>query len=1062
MKIKKLSTLALSIGLIVGTMNAPQVYAQMTSAAAGGRVLSAQGAPVSGAQVEIVHIPTGTVSRLTTDAEGRFSARGLRVGGPYRIIASGNNLEATLDGQYFELSDTSALELVLASSASVSVEEITVTGSRVGSVFDSSRMGSGSVVGRDQIEALPSIGRNIQDYIRTDPRIAQTDKERGEISAGGQNTRFNNIRIDGVSTNDAFGLESNNLPTARQPISIDSIESINIALTNFDVSRSGFTGASVDAVTRSGTNEITGTVYGVFGDSDWTGKRNGNRFTGFQDESTMGFTIGAPIIRDRLFVFGSYEKFTRSAAAPTFGPAGSNAAQIVTGITTANIQDVQNIAKNVWGFEAGSFEAPASLDTDIEDILLKVDWNINDNHRASFRYNSTEQVEPFLRNFDARQLSLSSFWQNNIKEFESYVAQLYSDWTPNLYTELSVSRADQSSLWDIGQPLPSIRICLNSATCSGADSLWIGSERFRHVNELITQTDNVTGAATWYNGRHEVKFGAEYQSQDLYNLFGRDQFGVYDFYGIEAFRQGRPGSYSLFYPTQGDVRTRAAEWTLENVAFFVQDTIDLTNTLNITAGLRLDIPRTNDIPLFNAGASTAFGLRNDSTINGNRLLQPRLGFNWQPEMAQRVQVRGGVGLFQGIAAKVWLSNPFSNNSVNTGAITSNNPTADRITFSPDPNNQPGSRPPPGQGGIVDFVDPSLKLPSSWKANLAVDYELPWYEMVASAEVVMTEVQEGIRYEKPNLGAPRGTTPDGRPHYWTTTVPGVFTGAAAQNTANRNRAYSVDTTIARPTSKGDGEQLTLSLQGRPDYNWSWGVAYTRTNATEVNTLTSSQAASNWNNAIRADRNADVAENSVYAIKDRLTASLNYRKEFIAGYETSFGLFFEARSGKPFTYTFVNDANGDGRSGVDPFYVPAAPGEVIFTGGSAMEAAFFNYLDSQKYLARDKGGIATVNGAQAPYVRQFDLRISQEFPFIAGRKGEVWFDIANLGNMLNKDWGVIREVGFPGGSGVARFAGIDPATGKYVYNFNQADIRDLTLRDNRGESRWSMQMGARIRF
>jgi len=1062
MKLKKISTLALSIGLIVGSLSAPHAFAQMTSAAAGGRVLSAQGAPVSGAAVEILHIPTGTVSRLTTDAEGRFSARGLRVGGPYRIVASGNNLEATLDGQYFELSDTSSLELVLASGSSVSVEEITVTGSRVGSVFDSSRMGSGSIVGRDQIEALPSIGRNIQDYIRTDPRIAQTDKERGEISAGGQNTRFNNIRIDGVSTNDAFGLESNNLPTVRQPISIDSIESINIALTNFDVSRSGFTGASVDAVTRSGTNEITGTVYGVFGDSDWTGKRNGNRFAGFKDESTKGFTIGAPLIKDRLFIFGSYETFTRSAAAPTFGPTGSNAAQIVRGITTANIQDVQNIAKNVWGFDAGSFEAPASLDTDIEDLLVKIDWNINEQHRASFRYNSTEQVEPFLRNIDARQLSLSSFWHNNNKTFESFVGQLYSDWTPNLYTELSVSRADQTSLWDIGTPLPSIRICLNSTTCSGADSLWLGTERFRHVNELITQTDNVTGAATWYNGRHEVKFGAEYQSQNLFNLFGRDQFGVYDFYGIEAFRQGRPGSYSLFYPTQGDVNTRAAEWTLENVAFFVQDTIDISETLNITAGLRLDIPRTNDTPLFNSVASTTFGLRNDSTVNGNRLLQPRLGFNWQPALAQRTQIRGGIGLFQGIAANVWLSNPYSNNSVNTGAITSFNPTADGIRFSADPNNQPGSRPPPGQGGIVDFVDPSLKLPSAWKANLAVDYELPWYEMVASAEVVMTEVQEGIRYEKQNLGAPNGKHPDGRPHYWTTTVPGVFTGAAAQATANRNRAFSVDSTIARPTSKGDGEQLTLSLQGRPDYNWSWGVAYTRTNATEVNTLTSSQAASNWNNAIRADRNADVAENSAYAIKDRLTMSLNYRQEFIAGLETSFGLFFEARSGRPFTYTFVNDANGDGRSGVDPLFVPAAPGQVLFTGGSAMEAAFFNFVDSQKYLAADKGGIATVNGAQAPYVRQMDLRISQEFPFIAGRKGEIWFDIANLGNLLNKDWGVIREVGFPGGSGVARFAGIDPATGKYVYNFSQSDIRDLTLRDNRGESRWSMQMGARIRF
>lgn len=1060
MRRKKISTLALCIGVMAGSFYTPVTLAQMTSAAASGRVVTAQGQPASGAFVEILHVPSGTVSRVTTDAEGRFSARGLRVGGPYRIIASSNNVEAIIDGQYFELTDTGSLELVLR--PATAVEEITVTGSRVGGVFDSSRMGSGSIVNRDTIEALPSVSRNIQDYIRTDPRIAQTDKERGEISAGGQNTRFNNIRIDGVSTNDAFGLESNNLPTARQPISIDAIESINIALTNFDVSRSGFTGASVDAVTRSGTNEITGTVYGVFGDSSWTGKRDGNRFAGFEDESTMGFTIGAPIIRDQLFIFANYERFKRSSAAPTFGPAGSNAGQIVNGISVANIQEVQSIAQNVWGFDAGTFEGPGSLDTEIEDILVKLDWNINDNHRASFRYNYTDQVEPFLRNIGPTQLSLSSFWHDSIKEFESYVGQLYSDWSPNFYTEVSLSHAKQSALWDIGQPLPSIQICLNSANCSGAQSLWIGSERFRHVNELITETSNLTTAATWFAGAHEVKFGFEYQEQELFNLFGRDQFGVYQFYGIEAFRQGTPGTYSLFYPTQGDVRSRAAEWTLKNVAFFVQDTIDVSPSLSLTAGLRLDIPRTSDKPMFNQGASDFFGLRNDSTVNGNRLLQPRLGFNWQPESENRLQVRGGVGLFQGIAANVWLSNPFSNNSVNQGAITVNNPAAAGITFSPDPDNQPGQRPPPGLGGIVDFVDPDLKLPSAWKANLAVDYELPWYGMIAGAEVVMTEVAEGIRYEKPNLGAPTATAPDGRPMYWTTTTPGAFTGAASQATANRNTNYSVDTTIARPSSKGDGRQMTLSLQGRPDLNWSWGAAYTRTDATEVNTLTSSQAASNWNNAIRADRNADIAERSIYALRDRYTLSVNYRKEFIGGYETSIGMFFEARSGKPFTYTFVNDANGDGRSGVDPLYIPTGPGDVLFTGGAAMESAFFDFVNSQKHLKGEAGGIATVNGARSPSVRQADIRITQEFPFFANRKGEIWLDIANVGNLLNKDWGQIREVGFPGGYGIARFAGVDPATGKYIYNYNPNDLRDLTLRDNRGESRWSMQIGARIRF
>jgi hypothetical protein len=477
----------------------------------------------------------------------------------------------------------------------------------------------------------------------------------------------------------------------------------------------------------------------------------------------------------------------------------------------------------------------------------------------------------------------------------------------------------------------------------------------------------------------------------------------------------------------------------------------------------MDTPIVDDRPAFNALASNFFRLPNDSTVDGNKLIQPRFSFNWRPDFERQTQIRGGIGLFQGIAANVWLSNPFSNNNVTQSAIIENSPASKGITFSPDPNNQPGVRPPPGLGGNVDFVDPELQLPAAWKTSFAVDHELPWYGLVASAEVVLTEVEEGIRYIKPNLGAPTGFAPDGRPYYWSTVTAPAFTGATSQNTALRNRDFGVDSTIAAPTSKGEGTQVTLSLQGKRSQTWNWNIGYTYTEATEVNTLTSSQAASNWNNAIRVDRNADVAERSVYAIRDRFTANISYRKAFIADLITSVGVFYEGRSGKPFTFTFVNDMNGDGRSGVDPLYVPTAPGDVIFTGGAAMESAFFSYLDSNPDLAQYKGGIARVNGDSAPWVNNIDLRLTQELPGLFGfGKGEVSLDILNVGNLINKDWGQIKEVGFPGGFGVVRFAGIDPTTKKYRYDFRATDIRDLTLRDNRGESRWAMQVGVKFKF
>jgi outer membrane receptor protein involved in Fe transport len=1046
--------------VLVGVVWTTSAHA-VTAAGITGRVVNEAAAPVGSAQVAVLHQPTGTRRETVTDADGRFSLRGLRVGGPYRVEVVAEGYQSrVLENQTLDLKESTHLQVSLL--AAQAAEEVVVTASRLGGTFDSGRTGIGTTVDRDSIESLPSIQRNIQDFIRTDPRISQVDKQRGEISAGGQNTRYNNIRIDGVSTNDAFGLESNNLPTARQPISLDAVESINIALTDFDVARSGYTGASVDAVTRSGTNEIDGSAYYLTRQSDWTGKRNGQRFAGFDEEGTFGATLGAPIIEDRLFVFLAYEKFERNALAPTFGPAGSGAPQIVTGISSANVEEVRQIARDIWKFDAGSFSPPGSLDTEIEDLLVKLDWNISDAHRATLRYNKTEQIEPFLRNIGSRELSLSSYWHENIKEYESLVAHLYSDWTDRISTEFSLSRAEQASNWDIGTPLPTVRICLNSTSCSGADSIWLGSERFRHVNILETETLSFFGAATLFLDEHELKFGLEYETRDIFNLFGRDQFGYYEFFGINAFRTGRPNVYNLFYPTQGDVNTRAAEWTLGNWAFFAQDTWTFSPELNVTFGLRYDRPVANDKPAFNQAASTFFGIDNNSTVDGNGLLQPRLSFNWQPAWFDRqTQLRGGVGLFQGIAANVWLSNPYTNNNVIQGAIFNNNPAASGIVFSPDPFNQPGQRPPPGLGGNVDFVDPDTKLPSVWKIALAVDHELPWLGMVASVEVLQTEVEKGIYYVKPNLGAPTGFAQDGRPYYWVNARPGSNFGAAG-TTANRNRDFGVDSTIAQSTGKGGGTQVTFSLQGPPDSEWYWNVAYTRTSADEVNPLTSSQAASNWNNAVRADGNADEAERSIYAIRDRINFTLSWRHAFFGDYLTTFGLFYEGRSGRPFTYVFVNDANGDGRSGVDPLYVPRGPGDVLFTGGAAMEAEFLAYIAGEDDLRGQLGEIAGINRARSPWVNQVDIRLAQQIPGLWDGRGEIWLDILNVGNLINNKWGRIEEVGFPYGYGVVRFAGVDPASGKYVYDFRPSDLRDRTLRDDIGESRWAMQVGLRYSF
>jgi hypothetical protein len=1047
----------LTIGLLAALTTA-SAFAQSTSAGIGGQVVGADGQPVAGAEVTIVHTESGTVSRAVTDASGRYNARGLRVGGPYTItVTKPGEGASSRDNVFLGLDQVSQVDVALVDDVAT-LDRVVATASRLPLVFDSEKMGAGTLVTRDQIDQLPSIQRNIQDYMRLDPRIAQTDKERGEISAGGQNTRFNNIRVDGVTVNDAFGLESNNLPTARQPISIDAIEELNISLANYDVTQAGYTGANVDAVTKSGTNKFSGTVFGLYRDGDWARDDAipGSFFSPPKEEQTYGFTLGGPILKDRLFFFLAYEKFERTLGAPSTLPAG---------ITQAQIDEARRISRDVWGFDAGDFALPGELVFEIEDVVAKIDWNITDNHRAYLRYNKSEQTEPFLRNIGARSLSLSSFWHANAKEYEGAVAQLFSDWTPNFSTEFKVGRNTTSSLWNLNSRLPQIQICLNSSSCSGADSIYIGAEQFRHINILETENTNLFGAGMLFVGDHEIKFGAEYQLTDVYNLFGRDQFGVYQFTGLDNYRAGRPSRFNVRYPIDGNIDSIAAAFELGNLGLFIQDTWMATNNLTLTYGLRLDTPMIDDRPPANPQASAIFGYDNTNTIDGNELLQPRFGFNYTFDSERPTQLRGGVGLFSGAAANVWLANPFQNNGgITLGEFFSSSGTG--IVFSPDPDNQPGTRLQPGQGsgGPLDLIDPDLKQPAVWKANLAVEHQLPWWGAVASAELLLTSVEEGLYYENLNLGAPSYFGPDGRLFYWGNpfaSSTGSFNSGSANARGNRDTRFT-DVTVLRPTNKGRGEQLTLGLNKPLLDTWGWGLNYTYTRATEVNPLTSSQAISNWANAFRLNPNEEVSANSAYAVRDRFLGTLNYQTSFFGDYKTSAGLIYEGRSGRPYSFSFINDANGDGRTN-DLFYVPARPGDVIFTGGAAMEQAFFDYLARNPELARYAGGVANANGEQSPFVHNFDLRLSQELPgFFGGHKSEIWLDILNVGNLLNKDWGRIEEVGFPFGKGIATFAGVDPATGKYRYTFNEANIRDTSLRDNRGESRWAVQLGFRYKF
>lgn len=566
---------------------------------------------------------------------------------------------------------------------------------------------------------------------------------------------------------------------------------------------------------------------------------------------------------------------------------------------------------------------------------------------------------------------------------------------------------------------------------------------------------------------------------DIYNLFIESSLGIYRFSSYANFTNGVYRDYTLRVPTSGNVNDAAAQAMFDNIGFFIQDTWTVSPNLTLQLGVRYDTINVDDKPLYNANAFTAFGLRNDQTVDGKSLLQPRFGFNYMFDSVRPTQLRGGVGLFQGAAANVWLVNPYTNNGQSItvfGCGTSSgfsNSCTGAPTFNPGNPARIGSA-----RADVDFLHPDLAQPSVWKANLAFEHELPWWNLVAGAELLLTSVEKGIYYQHLNLGAPtRANTQDGRLLFWNSTAASNYNPSngdfRATARANANRSFR-EVMLATPTDKGEGQNLSVSLtrpMGR-DSTWGWSLAYSYTNATDVNPLTSSRSISNWNSRATFNPNEDVSSRSNYAVRDRFVGTLQFREQFFGENDTELSMFYEGRAGKPYSWTYRNDMNGDGSAGNDLLYMPSGPGDVIFRGGAAEEAQFWDYATRNSDLMRARGSVLERSSSDTPWVNTFDMRVRQEVPgFFEGHKAEVVFDVFNIGNLFNKKWGQTEEIFFQSNGGQARsfvdFAGIDPATGKYIYALNRNSAGQFTpeefgLRDRRGESRWAAQVTLRYKF
>lgn len=1042
-------------------------YAQDTSSAVNGRVVDATGHAVAGATVQILHVPSGTVSTVTTNADGRYQAQGLRVGGPYRVVAEKDGVTpVSADDVYLRLAQTTTINLTEALNQG-QLDTITVTASALSQTFSSDNKGIGTNLSQRDLVALPQPDRSIQNVVRSDPRIVITDRDRGTFSASGQNFRYNAITVDTVNAGDPFGLNDNGLPTLGSPISPDAIEEYNISTANFDVTSRRGVGATVNAVTKSGNNDFHGSAYYAYQDADSMVGENaaGNKWSGYESKYTTGATFSGPLVKDTLFFFLSYEESSQKAPGAVWGPEGSGATNEVRGLTQSMVDQVVAAAAT-YGIVAGS-TAASNVDLESKRGLVKIDWNINSAHRASFRASRTEETQPVIVAGTSSRLNLSSNWYLFDKANTSYALSLYDDWTDSFSSEVSVghNKFDQVRGPLEGGYQPAVTVRMGGE--SGVPSVVLGTEFSSQANVLGVDTWNGYFAGNWFFGDHTFKAGLDYQRDDYYNLFLQAYNGSYEFNSIDDFLSGTYRRYEVRQPAPGyTLDNVAAVFDLRQWGFFMQDTWQAADRLSIQYGLRFDVPTLGASPTFNpcfasepgtlgtvggvcglqrssANPNAAFGgygFSNTGTIDGNGIVQPRFSFNYALDTERMTQIRGGAGVFISNTPGVWIANPYSNNGVAVAQYLVNNLRGPNDpAFSADAFNQnTGSSGLPGLGSSrmgVDVVDNDFELPTVFKVTLGVDRELPWWGLVATAEFQHLNVENGIYYQNLNLGAPTGVLPDGRNSY--ARNPNAAPGSSNTVRWNANPSFN-NVILLTNTKQGGSDSATFSVTRPFANNWSGLLGFTWSRSTEVNPGTSSVANSSFSNRAWSDPNADYVATSNYSVPRRVIASLTWSKALFGDYQTSVSGFFDGHSGTPYSWTFGNDVNGDSYRN-DLIYVPNSIDDVAWTTGSTpqMQQQFMDYINSDQYLKDQKGKIFGRNKARAPWLNQLDVSFRQEFPgFFKGNKAEFRLDIFNFTNLLNKDWGVEQRANFPLSRNLADVAGVD-AQGRYIYDISRPE-------------------------
>lgn len=1069
-------------------------FAQViTTSSLNGTVQNDQGQPVANAAITVTHEPTGASATTTSRADGTYVLRGLRPGGPYTITSVAPTFAKTEVREVYLDIDTGADVNLKMRAEVVQLEAFQVVASAADTLFDPNQTGSGSYLNSKDIRDLPGGDRSINSLARLDPRVSYNrDPQDRAISVAGASNRYNSIQVDGVSASDPFGLNSNNTAAERNVIPLDSLEALAVNSSPYYSRNGGFVGAQINAITKSGTNQFKGSAYYTYRGRTFNGYKTVSQdideiprpIANFTEE-TFGFTLGGPIIPKKLFFYFANESVREDRVPPT--PVSQVDPSVVSQITAK---------ATALGFKPGSPTPPSSNRLTDDNILAKVDWQINSNHRASFRYNKVKSSRPTFPGFGSgvseNNFSYDSSWYQQDTDNKTIFGQLVSRWNDKLNTEISVSESKYHSEPKNSSKQPYVQI-RNVAVPGSSNTSFItfGTEQSRHANILDVKTDTAEAFASYeLSDKMTLQAGLQYETADIYNLFVQNAYGFYDFNNLNEFLNYAPGSQYRTYTYNQIVNgiEPAAVFSEANVGLFINDAWRITPTLKVDAGLRLDIAQLPDAVPYNATFESTFGVRNNATYDGKKILQPRVGFNWQPDVGgKKTTIRGGIGLFYGKAPRVWISNSYSNTGLNFRTWSAGStPSYGTATTAPTPNADPSQQAINVGSGTpamtVAFMDPNFELPSKWKSNLAIERELPFWDLKASVEVEQWWTVKDVFYSNVNLSATR-TGPDGREMYFNTYTASTSTSNNIRLVSNlfTNRTIKISN-----TDKGDNRTVVFSIERpRKKDGWYWKASYIRTNANEVLFGTSSVAASNWNNRSIFNANAQELATASLEIKDKFLINVTKDFEFFKGYRTTASVLYEGRSGYPFSLVYTNDANGDQQTQNDLIYVPSRSGDTkVRFATTTDQDNFYKIVDR---FGLTEGQAVSANNQRYPWVNQFDVSLKQEVPLPYWRhKLVLGMDILNIGNLLNSKWGIIRGsnqffVKREGVASVAFDATANGGAGQYVYSNVSSALANGTYSTNingqsytgsgfapslgRGEpaaTRWSILFSARYEF